>query len=97
MSKPTRVVVIISVLIVVVVVGAWAGRGKFLDFAADKVIQKFQAATCEQLEAQKNEPKSIVEKAAVAFLRNDTQARVAFIDKIAAPVMNKMVECGLIS
>jgi hypothetical protein len=37
-----------------------------------------------------------MEKAAVAFLRSDAQARVAFIDKIAAPVMNKMIVCGLI-
>jgi hypothetical protein len=29
-------------------------------------------------------------------LRHDSQARVAFIDKIAAPVLNKMFECGLI-
>jgi hypothetical protein len=30
------------------------------------------------------------------FLRNDSQARMAFIDKIAAPVLNKMFECGMI-
>jgi hypothetical protein len=96
MSTPTRVVMIILVLIVVVIGGVWAGRGKFLDFAADKVVQKFQTATCEQLQAKKDEPKSMVEKAAVAFLRGDPQARVAFIDKIAAPVMNKMIVCGLI-
>jgi hypothetical protein len=27
---------------------------------------------------------------------NDTQARIAFFDKIDAPVLNKMFECGLI-
>ena len=27
---------------------------------------------------------------------DDAQARKAFIDKIAAPVLNKMFECGLI-
>jgi hypothetical protein len=96
MIKSNRVVMIIAVLVVIVVAGAWAGRGKFLDSAADKVIQKFQGASCEQLQAKQGEPKSIVEKAAVAFLRSDSQARVAFIDKIAAPVMNKMIECGLI-
>ena len=96
MRKSNRVVMIVAVLVVVVVGGAWAFRGKFLDFAADKVIQKFQGASCEQLQAKKDEPKSMVEKAAVAFLRSDPQARVAFIDKIAAPVMNKMIVCGLI-
>lgn len=43
------------------------------DYAADQVVAKFQAASCEQLKAQK-----------------------LFIDKIAAPVLNKMFECGMI-
>lgn len=30
------------------------------------------------------------------FLRNDSLARVVFLDKIAAPVLNKKVECGMI-
>ena len=47
------------------------------------------------LRAQKDEPKSEKEKLAIDFLRNDSQARVAFIDKIAAPVANKMFECGM--
>jgi hypothetical protein len=67
-----------------------------LDFAADKVINKYQTATCEQLKAQRNEPPTDKEKMAIEFLHNDTQARIAFIDKIAAPVLNKMFECGLI-
>jgi hypothetical protein len=32
---------------------------------------------------------------AIELWRNDSQARVAFIDKIAAPVANKMFECGM--
>lgn len=96
MRTSTRVAIVIAVLVLVVAAGAWAGRARFLDFAADKVIQKFQGASCEQLQAKKDESKSIIEKAAVAFLRMDSEARVAFIDKIAAPVMNKMIVCGLI-
>jgi len=70
--------------------------GMLLDFAADKVIAKYNAATCEQLKQQKDEPKSDKEKAAIDFLRNDAQARQAFLDKVAAPVANKLFECGLI-
>ena len=33
---------------------------------------------------------------AIEFLRNNSQTRVAFIDKIAPTVMNKMFECGMI-
>jgi len=71
-------------------------QGMLLDFAADKVVTKYQTSTCDQLKALKGEPPSEKEKMAIEFLRNDTQARKAFIDKIAAPVLNKMFECGLI-
>jgi hypothetical protein len=75
--------------------GVAAAQGMLLDYAADKVIQKYQNSTCEQLKAMRDEPKSERDKLAIDFLRNDTQARIAFIDKIAAPVANKMFECGM--
>jgi hypothetical protein len=62
----------------------------------NKVIGKYQTASCEQLWEQKGQPKSPEEQRAVNFLRNDPQARVAFIDKVAAPIANKMFECGMI-
>jgi hypothetical protein len=92
MSKTAWVVVI--VLVVVVAVG-WAMRGKVVDLAADDVIKKFQGATCEQLQAQTDEPPTMLKKAAISMLRDEPQVRVAFIDKIAAPVLNKMIECGM--
>jgi hypothetical protein len=67
-----------------------------LDFAANNVIQKYQTATCEELKIQKEEPKTDQHKMAIEFLRGHPEARVAFIDKIAATVLNKMFECGLI-
>jgi hypothetical protein len=93
MSKPIGVATFVSALIVA---GTAAGQGgMLLDYAADKVIKKFQTYTCEQLKAMRDEPKSEMDKMAIDFLRNDTQARVVFIDKIAAPVANKMFECGM--
>ena len=92
MSKP--VVIILLALVVLVVAGFQFAPGMVLNLAADEVTKKFQSATCEQLKAQKDEPPSMIKKAAVGFLRDDPQARVAFIDKIAAPVLNKMIECG---
>jgi hypothetical protein len=32
----------------------------------------------------------------VKLMRDDPKARVAFVDKIAAPVLNKMFECNMI-
>lgn len=71
-----------------------------LDQIAGKVIQKYQAATCEQLwqeRAQKGKkPESPMEQKAVEMLKSDAQMRSAFINKIAAPIANKMFECGMI-
>jgi len=92
-SKSIGVVVCVSALIVA---GAVAAQGVLVDTTADRVIKKFEAATCDQLKAQKNEPPSEKEKIALDLLRDDPKARVDFIDKIAAPVLNKMFECSLI-
>jgi hypothetical protein len=74
---------------------AASAQGMLLDLAADKVITKYQTSTCEQLKAPKPPP-SDKEKEAIEFLRNDSQARVFFINKIAATVLNKMFDCGMI-
>jgi hypothetical protein len=71
-----------------------------LDKVADKVVQKYQQSTCEQLwqeKAQKQgRPKPEMEQNAVQMLHNDPQMRTEFINRVAAPVANKMFECGMI-
>ena len=71
-----------------------------MDAIANKIVQKYQGSTCEQLwqeRAQaKNKPKSTQEQEAISILHNDAQMRAAFINKIAAPIANKMFECGMI-
>jgi hypothetical protein len=79
-----------------IVAGAVAGQGMLVDAAADKVIAMYQAASCDQLKAQKKEPPTEKEKIALDLLRDDPKARVEFVNKIAAPVLNKMFECSMI-
>lgn len=69
-----------------------------MDRVADKVIQKYQTSTCEQLWIKKSEktPPTPEEQKAVAFLKSDPQMRAAFINKIAPPIANKMFDCGMI-
>jgi hypothetical protein len=71
-----------------------------LDQIAAKVVQKYQQATCEQLwqeRAQKDKaPKPPMEQRALEMLKSDPQMRSAFINKVAAPIANKMFECGMI-
>lgn len=71
-----------------------------MDRIAEKLIQKYQSATCEQLweeRAQKGKaPKPQMEQEALQMLKSDAQMRAAFINKVAAPIANKMFECGMI-
>jgi hypothetical protein len=71
-----------------------------MDAVANKVIQKYQTSTCEQLWQEKaqgqGKPKPEMEQRAVQALRNDPRMRQAFFDKVSAPIVNKMFECGMI-
>ena len=67
-----------------------------LDMVADRVVQKYQSSSCEQLWQKKGEPKSMEEQRVIGLLQSDPQMRTAFINKVAAPIANKMFECGMI-
>ena len=69
-----------------------------LDKVADKVIQKYQQSTCEQLweEKSKKTPSSAEEQKVIGFLKSDPQMRTIFINKVAGPIANKMFQCGMI-
>ena len=67
-----------------------------MDMVANKIIQKYQQSTCEQLWQRKGKAKPQREKEMVQMLRDDPQMRAAFINKVAAPIANKMFECGMI-
>jgi hypothetical protein len=93
MTKTFRLVV---PTVALVAAGVVTAQGLILDLVADKVINKYQSATCEQLWENKSKPKTEEEQRAVQFLRSDPTARKTFIDKVAAPVVNKMFECGMV-
>jgi len=67
-----------------------------MDAVANKVIQKYESSTCEQLWAQKQQPKSAEEQRVIGLLKSDPQMRSAFLNKVAGPISNKMFECGMI-
>ena len=93
MTTAIRAATLVAALLVA---GDAAAQGMLLDFAADKVIKKYQTSTCDELKAQRKDPPTDKEKEAIEFLRNDSQARIFFINKIAATVLNKMFDCGMI-
>ena len=71
-----------------------------MDRVADRVIAKYQNATCEQLWRERaghqGRPKPPEEQRAIEFLRQDPNMLAAFLNKVAAPIATKMFECGMI-
>jgi hypothetical protein len=72
------------------------GQYPLLDKAANRVVEKYRNSSCDQLWQDRYQPKSQEEQRAVEFLRSDPQIRQMFIDRVAAPIANKLFECGLI-
>ncbi len=75
---------------------AAAQQYPLMDMMADRVIQRYREASCEQLWERRGKPKPEEEKNLIQLMRGDPQMRTAFINKIAAPVANKMFECGMV-
>lgn len=71
-----------------------------MNAVADKLVQKYQRSTCEQLWQEKAEqqgrPKPEKEQELVQLLHDDPKMRAAFIHRVAAPILNKMFECSMI-
>jgi hypothetical protein len=86
----------LAAVLALVLVGVAGAQYPVLDMVADKVVQKYQQSTCEQLWEARGKPKSQQEQEIIGLLRNDPQMRTAFINRVAAPVANKMFECGMI-
>ena len=82
------------------VAGAANAQYPIADMIANKVIQKYQTSTCEQLWQEKaqgqGKPKPEMEQKVVAQLQSDPQMAQYFFNKISAPIVNKMFQCGMI-
>lgn len=96
MSKKP-VIVAIAAIAFAGIVGA---QYPVMDRVANKVIQKYQSSTCEQLWQEKaqnqGKTKSPEEQRAIEILRGDPQMQAAFFNKISASVVSKMFQCGMI-
>ncbi|MCJ7453134.1 MAG: hypothetical protein MUO39_11765 [Steroidobacteraceae bacterium] len=79
---------------------AQAQEFPILDEIAQKVIAKYQNATCEQLWEEKaqgqGKPKSAKEQRVVEVLKSDPKMQQAFFSQVATPIVTKMFQCGMI-
>ena len=96
MSKKHYVAAVVALSIA----GVAGAQYPIADQVANKVIQKYQTSTCEQLWQEKaqsqGKPKPPEMQRALDVLRKDPQMQAAFFGKIATPVVTKMFQCGMI-
>jgi hypothetical protein len=92
---PKRIMVLVAALVLLAGVAA-AQDYPILNMVADRVIEKYNSATCEQVWQDKEKPKGEMEQRLIQMLRENPQMRQIFIDKVAGVVANKMFECGLV-
>jgi hypothetical protein len=96
-----RLTILIAALVVALHYATFAPAQQhpMIDKFADKIIAKYQGTSCEDLKAEKAKPKappSEQEEKVIQFLKSNPDLRKEFINKIAAPIANKMFDCGLI-
>jgi len=91
---------LLAIAVAALAAGSALAQYPILDRIADKVVKKYQGATCEQLWQERAEgaskPKSEEEMRLVKFLREDPQARAEFFRKVSDPIVTKMFDCGMI-
>ena len=106
MKRSIAAAAITSMLFIAVAVSAMspapesAQQYPVMEGIAKKVIQKYQTSSCQQLWAEKGQAPTAEQvqkqEKAIQMLRQDGAMRKAFLDMVAAPIANKMFECGMI-
>jgi hypothetical protein len=87
-----------ALLLALLYVGIAAAQHPVLDAVANKVVQKYQTSSCEQLWQQRaaKKPPSQAEQTAMQMLRSDPEMRHEFVGIVADPVVDKLIQCGMI-
>ena len=94
--KLRSVLVVLSGILLIGVVPARAQGYPIVEKVAQRVIEKYQSASCAELASKRGRPPSPEEQRVLQLMRNDPGMRAAFIDRVAAPIANKLFECHLI-
>jgi hypothetical protein len=87
---------VLAALLSLSATAASASDNPLLDMIAQSVIKKYEGSTCEQLWQQRGQPKSSEAQEFLKLLEGNPSLRTEFINEVAAPVVNKMFECGLV-
>ena len=102
MSKRAVLVLIVTLLLVATAPQAQQGQQQYpiMDRFAQKIVDKYTNSTCVQIAEMKSDKpqgeEAQMKERVIAMLKSDPQMRQAFINKVAAPIANKLFECGMI-
>jgi len=66
------------------------------DRVAEKVVQKYKNESCADIMAQRDQPRSAEEQNAIQLLHGDPAMRQEFVNRVAAPIADKLFECRMI-
>ncbi len=95
MTKHSCMLAVVLTLLYVTIAVA---QHPVLDAVANKVVQKYQTSSCEQLMQAKAQrtPPSAAEQKAIEMLRTDATMRHEFVGIVADQVVDKLIQCGMI-
>ena len=95
-----RLLMLAAGLVCLCIIGVRAQDYPIMDRIAAKVVEKYQSSSCQQLAAQRSQRptgrREEMEERAVRMLHEDPRMREEFTNRVAAPIANKLFECGLI-
>ena len=100
MRRRASLFALMPLLLHVGIASAQESHYPVMEKMAQKIVQKYQTSSCQDLAKQKSQPptgqQEQIEQRAKQMLRNDPQMRKEFLNLVAAPIANKLFECGMI-
>jgi hypothetical protein len=87
---------VFGVALAVTAVGVSASQYPVVDMVAQKVIQKYQSSTCEQLWEARGKPKPKEEQNLIEILKYNRQMRQVFLDEVAGGEQNVRMRPGIV-
>ena len=99
MLKPSDLVTVTFIVLSVGIASAQGSHYPIMEKIAQKILQKDQTASCEQLAQENGQPPTgetaPMEPRAGQILHTDPPLRSAFLPCVAAPMTNNLFACGL--
>ena len=100
MLRHSYLFALVLLLLHIGIASAQGSQYPVMEKMAQKVVEKYQTSSCQDLTKQKSQPptgkQAQIADRAVQMLRNDPQMRTEFLNRVAAPIANKIFECGMI-